>query len=519
MAGKAQHTNFQGGQAQQVDLWKTKLRFLAKSPAGTFDISRYVESVSWQDKSADEQLTRINTQAAMLGSLAMRKPAPHQYKQLLPGFFSALVKGGDARYGALGVMIVAQIGYGSQWRSLWAMRVVPGDNSTVAEQVELSDGAWTLTLADDLWLIGQSVADFKFVKGKKVRKQGWRCHEITHEVCQRFRIPVATLTQGTAWIELPLHQTRLTSPLAVIVAAYKAESKRTGKVFVIRWAAPSGKHPTGALEVIPMKRNPNLYQFRKQLISATLTRSQSTGFATVIEARGYVKKAKQTKQSPATEHDVADHHHPEKVEYVAKNSQAIKRFGWVQKVVDFGSVHSRGELEILAKRSLAVRLVPIRTASLTHPGIATIRRGDAIRINIPEEGYGTGKIAALQTPHSPAQADAKGVSADALKQAEQNEPWLFGLPDPSAMAKTTNPPTEVKKDANTPTVLPVADSGVAFVTSVLHQVSAGSYTIEIGTSFIDVLDPGEVQAEADKTKRDWVGRQRVVHGGGNLANA
>ena len=45
------------------------------------------------------------------------------------------------------------------------------------------------------------------------------------------------------------------------------------------------------------------------------------------------------------------------------------------------------ELKILAKRSLAQRLTPIRSAEINHPGIRAIRRGDAIHIDLPEEGY------------------------------------------------------------------------------------------------------------------------------------
>ena len=48
------------------------------------------------------------------------------------------------------------------------------------------------------------------------------------------------------------------------------------------------KFPTGALEVVPMRRNRLLYAFREQLTEATLTRSQSTDFATVILARGQI---------------------------------------------------------------------------------------------------------------------------------------------------------------------------------------------------------------------------------------
>jgi uncharacterized membrane protein YgcG len=54
---------------------------------------------------------------------------------------------------------------------------------------------------------------------------------------------------------------------------------------------------------------------------------------------------------------------------------------------------------------------------------------------------------------------------------------------------------------NQAAVTPVADQGIAFVTSVQHNVSQGSYTVDIQTSFVDVLDPGEVRAMVDQALR------------------
>ena len=56
--------------------------------------------------------------------------------------------------------------------NMWAMRVVPGYDADTAESVTLADGTWSLTLADDLFTMAQTVADFKYVAGKKTRKSG-----------------------------------------------------------------------------------------------------------------------------------------------------------------------------------------------------------------------------------------------------------------------------------------------------------------------------------------------------------
>jgi hypothetical protein len=168
----------------------------------------------------------------------------------------------------------------------------------------------------------------------------------------------------------------------------------------------------------------------------------------------------------------------------------MRRFGWIRKTINFGKVSSELELKILAKRALAQRLTPIRSAELNHPGIATIRRGDAIHIDIPEEGYSNVTLNALQTPKG---KQPKWLISS-LTAAEKSDPSLFDLSAPPAGSKPT---------ANLPALRPVANQGIAFVTSASHSVSAGSYVMDLQTSFLDVLDPAAVRAQVDKTIRDW----------------
>ena len=468
------------------DLWKTRVRVVARTVDGTVDISKLCDGVNWAEQSTDD-LANINTQAAMVGSITLKKPALRQYNKLLPPALSARVVNGADRFGALGVVVIAQLGYANHYMNLWAMRVGPGYNADAAETVTMSDGSWTLELADDLWTMAQTVADFKYTSGKKTRKSGWRCDEIAIDVCKRYRIPVRALAQGTAYFSLSTDQTHLTSPVSVITAAYGEETKRTGRTFIVRWGAPDSKHPFGALEVVPMRRNRNLMRLRKQLLDATLTRSQSPLFASIVEAHGTLGGTKgQTR----------------KVTYTAMSEAGIRRFGWVRKTINFGHVSSELELQILAKRALAQRLTPVRTAELNHPGIATIRRGDAIHIDIPEEGYGEVTLTALRTP----QNKSPKWLISALKAAEKSDPLMFDVADAAAAAAAAAASSSTQTpagDANQPTLLPVANQGIAFVTSASHSVAAGSYAMDLQTSFIDVLDPREVRAQVDKAIRDW----------------
>ena len=177
------------------DLWKSSVRVVARTADGPLDITTLCDSVSWQDNSTDD-LKNINTQAAMTGQVTLKKPALRQYNKLLPPALSARVVHGVDRFGALGVVVIAQLGYGNRYMNLWAMRVTPGFGSDIAESISLADGSWTLTLTDDLWTIAQSVADFKYVAGKKIRKKGWRCDEIAVDVCRRYRDPGAHALAG-----------------------------------------------------------------------------------------------------------------------------------------------------------------------------------------------------------------------------------------------------------------------------------------------------------------------------------
>lgn len=496
------------------DFWKTRIRVLARGTlsngtVGTTDITRLCDSLTWQDYSTDD-LHNVNTQAAMTGTIELRKQALRDYAKfaglLYPGAgesYTARVGSlgvgpGVASPGALGGVIVCQVGYGGTFTNVWAMRVQPGPDNTVSETIEMSDGAWTLNLADDLWTLGQTVADFKYTKGKTIHKNGWRCDQIAHDICQQYKIPVRTLSKGTAFFALSTSDTQLTSPLHVITLAYQQETNRTGRTFIIRWGAPGKRFPLGALEVIPMRRNRVLYQFREQLTEATLTRSQQLDFATIIEARGQIQDGKKTRKITAT----------------VQNKGAMKRFGWVRKTVNYGKVSSHQELVILAQRSLAQRLTPLRTAELTNPGIATIRRGDAIHINLPEEGYANKQLQAYSQPGSKQQHGK--VYAAALRAAEKKDPSLFAMPAPSVSAQigsqeaTTGDTTDGAADANTPALLPTSNQGVAFVTSAVHTVDAGEYTMDMTLAFVDVLDPARVRSEVDKAVRAYKASQKTA---------
>lgn len=498
-SGRAQHKGSPAGQQHSsavqeayssrepdVDLFKQQFKLTAIVGAKTFDLSSLVVQMTWQESSSD-QYTAANTSFPLTGQLQLSKPALSQYAQLQSKLMSAsLDKNSQPRWGALGMGVRCDVGIGRSFVPLWAMRVMPTDSSTGAEQVTLADGTWTLSLADGIQLANQTIDDFLVIKGKQTHTKGWRCDEVAVAVCRQMGIPIKRLVKGTARLSLSAKDTTATSPIAVIANAYQQETNRTGKTFIIHWSAPDRKHPMGALEIVPMRRNPSLLRLRKQLTDAVLTRSQSPNFATVLLGRAN-QKAAHGKNAHLT--------------YLATNSTAIKRFGWVHKIVDFPPVSSLLELEMMTKRALAMYLTSVRAAELTHPGIATVRRGDAIRVDLPEEGYAQVSSNAYGTPKP---RRGGGTTAAVLQAAETLEPSLFGLPDGTALSATgsAQAAASTATSAFQPLLVPIADQGIVFVVSVVHTVSAGSYSMDLQTQYIDVLDPLTVKAQMEATIRD-----------------
>jgi hypothetical protein len=492
------HTDYAqtyGGQVQQLDLMRQKFRVTAITDTGTYDLGPYCTEVIWEEQSADVP-TYSNQYPPLTGSVSMTKPALWQYATLLPEVFSAMVnpKTKSARYGALGVVIRLDVmgsSQASQWEPLWAMRCVPG-GSTAADSVELGDeGSWTINLADDLQILAMSTAWFKFTKGKKTHRMGWLANEIAAAVCREFNVPVKSLAQGTAYLDLPVSTTSDLSPMLMIAGAYDGETAKTGKAYIVRWSAPDDQYPMGALEVVPYQRNSALLTFRSQITDATLSRTINGNFATWITAIGTVKQ-------PKGKH--------KRLQYEAKNDQAIQRFGLVHRREDFHSVSGMAELKILATRQLAYDLAPIRAAEITNMGVATVRRGDAVKINIPEEGYGDIDVAISTVPASVNNKDNRHgkqnkQSLSALQAAAANDPTIFAVPNVNVLSQKTAKDLENSLQSATDVPITVANQGIAFVSSVTHTLTPGNYSMDMIMSFQDILDPIDLQAEMDSNIR------------------
>lgn len=340
-AAQAQHADV------PKDYWKAsgpalpfgRERFRAWWVPGTGSkqlIDDNVESITWDDATA-----------VLTGTIAFRDPAIGAVPDV--GF-------GDE------VMLECSITGDANFVELWRMRI---------DQPNRDFGPATRTwqLINALGWAARSTDDFKYTKDK-AHPQGWLAHEVVLDLAQRYALPVGVIAQTTHRIKkLVVLQG---SPLDVIAAAYKRERNYTHRRFVI-----SCDH--GKLNVVPLRRSPQLLEMGPTLIQATLQQQFQQDFATalIVRATGKVSKGKDKKGKQRTGTG--------KIIVKVSSPTAIKRYGFVQRIVWAHDADTVAEAEAAGLRHLTLVGKPQTTLDLTHPGLPNIRRGDAVRALLPDE--------------------------------------------------------------------------------------------------------------------------------------
>jgi hypothetical protein len=154
---------------------------------------------------------------------------------------------------------------------------------------------------------------------------------------------------------------------------------------------------------------------RNQILDAEIVETHKNNYATVLTAHATIKTGKQ-------EH--------RKVKVTVYDNDTVKRFGWIHAEQTFQGIDSVHELRNRAKHELAQRMHPDRTITLSHAGIALVRRGDTMELDIPEFGYkgAKGLVFVSSVSH---QVNSSGYSMD----------LEFSLKDPFKL------PSEEKKEA------------------------------------------------------------------------
>lgn len=249
---------------------------------------------------------------------------------------------------------------GGDAKEVWRMRVV----GPVA--AEALDGTMEVALQTDYALYRRSRGDFKYVKGRRHRR-GWSCDEITRDVCERFRIPYVReeLPRGRHKIEKLVRKN--VSPMEIIAEAYRREAGFAGYKFAIHF-----RH--GRLNVDWLRYPEFMYILGPAIVGATVERSVKGSYATAVEVKRTIKKdGKREKISSG----------------LIVNERGARRSGFVRRLVHAEAGNSAAALKGRAKRYLARQFKPRYEVTVRHPGVPWVRRGDALRLYVPEEGVTT----------------------------------------------------------------------------------------------------------------------------------
>lgn len=261
-----------------------------------------------------------------------------------------------------GDVIRAECKWAGRWTNIWDMRVWDPDRT-------LGDGAVTAQLYNDLRILQMSEDNFAFRRHKRKAPLGYRCHEILIEIARRYRIPLGQIVAGTHFIK-SLEMTDA-SPLAAITRAYRLEREATGRRFVMRWHG-------GRLHVTPLIRNPIMYTLRQQIEEMTIGLKVKDSYATALTGRWTT--------SEETGTDAHGHKKHKRVKDHAMVTGDLGR-GFVHKQVTLHGIDSRDEAVERLRHLLAGRQRVVKTAAITHALIPFLRRGDSVRVSLPEEGY------------------------------------------------------------------------------------------------------------------------------------
>jgi hypothetical protein len=332
------------------------------------DFSDRLESCEWRDEG---NAYNLNTIPVLRGSVTWRQDD----RDL--GLDPINVRDGH--------QVRCDVKWLGNWEPLWQMRIIAPPSHT------LEDGAATAEVADDLILATLSRGNFRYRKGKKKHKRGWRYTEIVADVAERYGIPLGKMVKGEAWIA-NLHQTA-TSPLEIIRQAVMKEQEKTGRRFIIVWRPQKDANAPGGwrfcLNVIHPTRNPLLYTMRDQIRSATSEPLRRSKFATSVVVTGSQKKKGGKRRKLRVRVNADGRGNRPKRGKKRLGDNLIKRYGFIERHLTMpGNDLSRQDLIDRAKHELAVQSVPTRRLSnFVHYGIAFVRRGDVVLVDLPEEGY------------------------------------------------------------------------------------------------------------------------------------
>lgn len=236
------------------------------------------------------------------------------------------------------------------WEHLWTMKVRSPDTSLSSEAsaVEL-----TTTVTD----VRKSRDDYRF-KVTKTKPKGWTADEVTREVGRRTRMPLGRIAECSHRIKSLVQNDA--DPIDVIVKAYRAERRATGRRFFVRW--------DGRLNIEPMRRPRHLLDLAGVLIDASYKAELPENMATVVtvKATGKATGSKRKKR---------------KIQVRVTSKDGVRTYGYVHRTVSApAGTDTEREARAYAKRVLAKNLKPKQTLTCTVPLMPRLRRGDAFKV-------------------------------------------------------------------------------------------------------------------------------------------
>lgn len=326
-----------------VNYWHRPLKSV---PFGRFEFRATVERGKESSLRLDRTIETLNWsesgQGVLTGSMTVHRPTRGP----------RLIVGDKVR--------IAYTPWGqNRWQTLFIARLAKPEFS-------IGDDQYQYTLEDDLLRASRSKITVK-LRQDRAHPNGWRADAAIREVCRRADIPVGRLPRmkyrvkrGT-WINQ--------SPTVILANLLKHERRKTGSRYFYRWVG-------GRLSVVPFQRSKDLLIVGGFLQSGSYSESLPSEFATVLEAWATADdgSGKDTRGRRR--------HKKRKLRTRVESKNGIAKHGRIIKTVQAPSADSVAELRKWAKRELARRGHVKQTLTFTHPGLPTLRRGDALRVTV-----------------------------------------------------------------------------------------------------------------------------------------
>jgi hypothetical protein len=306
-------------------------------PQGLQRINHLAESVTWVDETA-----------IMTGTVQIREQPYGRPPDLATGgqiILQCSLKG-DGRY-----------------IELWRMWIIQPERDFVSS-------TRTFQLTNALGILQRSRDDFKYVKNK-THKAGWRASDVAISVARRYKVPVGKVVRTQHRIKKLVRLN--SSPLEAIAAAYKRERNYTHRRYVI-----SCDH--GRLNILPLRRSQALIELGPTLVGASLQETWRNDMATALTVRATPKTA--TKKADKKK---KSRHKLKKIHVKVSSPKAIKQYGYIHKFFVAKDADTLAEAKKAGLRRITLVGKPIRELQLSHPGIPTLRRGDALHATLPDK--------------------------------------------------------------------------------------------------------------------------------------